>query len=303
MLGSNTLREIRINVNTGVEYEIALFYKLLTKDEEKRLVLEAIQARNDASTVLSIYRKTDTSGILFELRQRQLSLQDVSFETQNDEVGPSDVVMYVEDELGKQQQIGLSVKYSNTCTLNVSGMYFITKQQRQVLERQLVEYTRLYIDEMTRTFGGVQKWFRMRKPSRTTDQYIDLIRDAVIQNWQNVPDKQRLFDFLFHADSPIEYWVYEYKTNNRYKLNCSPMKVGHRDVPCIEIRKYQTSYVAFYLFGERIAHMQVKFNNGFLESVYNSKGVRKIANSDFTHDGVEMVYGKPFGSWNFSIED
>ena len=303
MLRPNTLSEIRNNVNTGVEYEIALFYKLLTREEERRQVLEAIQGRSDASTVLSIYRRTDISGIKFELSQRQLSLQDVSFETQNDEVGPSDVVMYVMDVNGITSQLGLSIKYSNTCTLNVSGMYFITKQQRQVLEKQLTRYTQLYLEEMNDSYGSVQNWFRKRKPSRTTDQYIDLIRDGVIDNWINVHDKEKLFDYLFHADSPIEYWVYEYKTNNRYKLNCAPMKVGHKDVPSIEIHKYQTSYVAFYLFGERIAHMQVKFNNGFLESVYNSKGVRKIANSDFTYGGVEMVYGKPFGSWNFSIEE
>ena len=267
------------------------------------MVYESFSKRTDANTILTIYGKTDVSDIMSELRKRQLNLVDVSFETQNDEVGPSDVVMYVKNRKGETSQIGLSVKYSNTCTLNVSGMYFITKQQRSVLEKQLVQYTEMYIGEMTKTYGDVQNWFRQRKPSRTTDLYIDLIRDAVIQNWGNVSDKEKLFDFLFHADSPIEYWVYEYKTGGRHKLNCSPMKVGHKDVPNIEIRKYQTSYVAFYLFGERIAHMQVKFNNGFLESVFNSKGVRKIASSDFSHEGVEMVYGKPFGSWNFSIEE
>lgn len=303
MLGSNTLNEIRTNVNTGVEYEIALFYKLLPSDDERRQVLESIQARHDAATVLSIYNRTDISGILSELRKRRLSLYDVSFETQNDEVGPSDVVMYVMDGDGARSQIGLSIKYANTCTLNVSGKYFITQQQIRELQQSLETYTRKYIEEMTNTYGKVQNWFRQRKPSVTTDQYIDLIRDAVISNWKNVEDKARLFDYLFHADSPIEYWVYEYKPNGRHKINRDPMKLGHKDVPNIEIRKYQTSYVAFYLNGERIAHMQVKFNNGFLESVYDSKGNRKIANSDFTYEDKEMVYGKPFRSWNFSIEE
>lgn len=303
MLGSNTLREIRTNINTGVEYEIALFYKLLSSEEEKRLVLESIQARSDRDVVLSKYRQTDLSRIMFELRERNLQLCDVSFETQNDEVGPSDVVMYVKDAQGCSQQIGLSIKYANTCTLNVSGMYFISQKQRNELQHSLVHYTQKYIEEMTQNYGRVQNWFRQRKPSVNTDQYIDLIRDAVIDNWCNVQNKTKLFDYLFHADSPIEYWVYEYKTNNRHKLNCAPMKVSHKDVPNIEISKYQTSYVAFYLFGERIAHMQVKFNNGFLESVYNKNKVRKIVNSDFTYEGVEMVYGKPFGSWNFSIEE
>lgn len=303
MLNATTLQEIENNVNTGVEYEIALFYKLLKDESESQLVLSSIQKRTDNSTILNIYRKTDISDILFELQQRNLTLCDVSFETQNDNVGPADVVMYVQDEKGNNYPIGLSVKYSNTCTLNISGMYFITPAQKNVLQQQLVEYTKAYIEEMTATYGDVKNWFRQRKPSRTTDEYIDLVRDAVIENWDNVQDKTTLFDFLYHADSPIEYWVYEYKTNNRHTLNCKPMKVGHDDVTNIEVRKYQTSYVAFYLNGERIAHMQVKFNNGFVESVYNSKGVRKIVKSDFAHDNVEMVYGKPFGSWNFSIEN
>ena len=41
--------------------------------------------------------------------------------------------------------------------------------------------------------------------------------------------------------------------------------------------------------------MQVKFNNGFVEKC-------KKQTPDFICEGVEMAYGQPFSSWNFSVE-
>ena len=61
------------------------------------------------------------------------------------------------------------------------------------------------------------------------------------------------------------------------------------------VKKFQTSYVAFYLDGRMIAHMQVKFNNGFIEKCKKQK-------ADIIEQGVRMSYGMPFSSWNFSVE-
>ena len=47
MLYSNTINEIILNQNTGVEYEIALFYSLLCNDVERQKVLDAISKRGD----------------------------------------------------------------------------------------------------------------------------------------------------------------------------------------------------------------------------------------------------------------
>jgi len=63
----------------------------------------------------------------------------------------------------------------------------------------------------------------------------------------------------------------------------------------VTVRKYQTSYVAFYLENRMVGHMQVKFNNGFVEKC-------KKKNPDLTCEGVKMSYGQPFSSWNFSVE-
>ena len=295
MLHPNTITEIRTNENPGVEYEIALFYMLLQdRPEESSLVLEAIDARNDRQKVMDIISFTDPGIIMRQLDSQGMSYADVSFETQNDEVGPADLVLYVGDASGSPKQIGISVKYANTCTLNVTGRNFITDAQIAELRALLPSFTEKYIDEMTRLYGDVENWFRKRKPSTVTDAFIDMIREAVIQNWPNVPAKKDLLSALFHADSPIDFWVVTYG-NGSYKVKTRPQTVESHRADDVTVSKMDTSYVAFYLDGRRVGHMQVKFNNGFVERC-------KKARPDVVWQGVPMSYGRPFSSWNFSVE-
>ena len=296
MLYSTTLQEISYNINTGVEYEIALFYKLLLsiKPDEAAIVMNVVNTRYDADKVNAIISMTDIAPISFELSAMSLELYDVSFETQNDNVGPSDVVMNVIDENGVTSKIGLSIKYSNTCTLNVTGRKFITDTQITQLKGLLPQYTRDYIYEMCQTYGAVGNWFHKRKPSRTTDEYIDLIRDAVIANWPNVANKTNLLSVMFHSDSPIPFWVVTYEKNG-YSLKTIPETIDMSRADDVIVCKYDTSFVAFYLDGRKIGQMQVKFNNGFVEKC-------KKINPDVTCQGVNMAYGQPFSSWNFSVE-
>ena len=292
MLYPNTLNEIATNINTGVEYEIALFYQLVSANEQQQ-ILTAINKRADKDKVLGIIKITDTTTILSALQKRGLVLLDATFETQNDEIGPSDVVMVVSDGNNKFQ-IGISVKYANACTLNVTGRKFITDSQIAELKKQLPIYTAKYIDEMTTTYGNVDNWFRLRRPSATTDAYIDLIRDEVVKNWSNVKDKPSLLSTMFHSDSPIEFWVVTYSKKG-YKLTVQPQTIEISRANDVTIAKYQTSYVAFYLDGKKVGQMQVKFNNGFIEKC-------KKGSSDIVCEDVKMKYGKPFSSWNFSVE-
>ncbi len=290
MLYKNTLNEIQHNINTGVEYEIALFYVLLLSEQEKRQVLTAINLRNNANCIMQIIERTDKSLINNALARQNLNYTDCSFETQNDQVGPADIVLY----LSNGEKLGLSVKYDNTCTLNVTGMRFISIAQKERIQELQKEYTISYIREMQQQYGSVNNWFRLRKPSKTTDEFIDQIRNAVIENWNNITDKIELLQNLYHADSPINYWVVEY-TKKNLVINILPTKVTAEKANIVTVEKYQTSYVAFYLEGKRIGHMQVKFNNGFLERCKKQK-------PDVVVEGVPMSYGKPFSSWNFSIE-
>ncbi len=302
MLYPNTLNEIRTNINTGVEYEIALFYQLLViKPNEQRLVHEEIMHRRDPNKVFSIIRITDNRKILDGITSIGLSLFDVSFETQNDEVGPSDIVLYCHDQHNRVVKKGLSVKFSNTCTLNVTGRKFITGAQIAGLRyRYETVFLPAFIQDMTERFGNAANWHR--KTSSVTDRMIDEIRDAVIFNWPYVQDKAALLRNLFHDESPIEFWVLTY-TRSGYELKMRPSTIDMNLANNVTIRKYQTSYLAFYLGNERVGHMQVKFNNGFIESNFNHRGERKKRQPDFIRDGLEFNYGQPFGSWNFSVEE
>lgn len=293
MLYTDTLSEIVQNINTGVEYEIALFYKLAPM-VEKQDIMDAIDRRTDREKVKSIIGITDADLIYDALQARGLEMYDVSFETQNDGVGPSDIVMYVKDANGNNTRIGLSVKYANKCTSNITGRKFITETQISALKTQLPLYTNEFIKEMSSKHGSVSNWFRNRLTSSVNDAFIDLIRDAVIENWSNVADKSALLSSLFHDDSPIEFWVVTYGKKG-YSLATVPETIEKSRADEVVVEKYQTSYIAFYLDGVRIARMQVKFNNGFLEKC-------KKQNADVTHEGVRMAYGQPFSSWNFSVE-
>ena len=295
MLYTETLFEISNNINTGVEYEIALFYKLLENNpQEQAQVMSAINNRADKSKINSIISITNTTSIEKSLINRGLKLVDVTFETQNDSVGPADIVMHVLTAQGKMEMIGLSVKFANTCTLNVTGRNFITDAQISQLKQLLPLYTDLYIEEMTNAYGNVGNWFRKRKASKTTDQFIDLIRDEVIANWNNVPNKTTLLSALFHSDSPIEFWVVTYD-NKGYTLKTQPPTIDMSRANDVTVDKYQSSYIAFYLDGTMVGHMQVKFNNGFVENC-------KKKNPDKVWQSVAMSYGQPFSSWNFSVE-
>ena len=147
---------------------------------------------------------------------------------------------------------------------------------------------------MSDKYGDINNWFRKRKPSSTTDEYIDLIRDAVIENWSNITDKPTLLSALFHCNSPIDFWVVTYN-NNGYTLKTEPTTVEVDRAQDIVVKKYQTSYVAFYLNDRMIGRMQIKFNNGFIEKC-------KKQNPDLIYQDVKISYGKAFSSWNLSIE-
>jgi hypothetical protein len=295
MINNSVISDIYNNINPGVEYEIALFYCLLLNTEEKEQVQKAYSRRNNASKIKAIIDRTDISNIINEITSRGLILYDCSFETQNDSVGPADIVMYLKDSAEKKKRIGLSVKYENTCTLNVTGRRFITEQQITKLKQNLPLYTKKYIEEMNHKYGDIQNWFRKRKPSKITDEYIDLIRDSIIANWSILTNKEELIKSLYHSDSPIEFWIFKYTINSSY-LNSTPITIKQSKVNLITIEKYKTSYIAFYLEGEKIGHMQVKFNNGFIEKC-------KKQQSDLIVDDIKMSYGQPFSSWNFCIEE
>lgn len=301
MLYPSTLSEIQTNTNYGVEYEIAMFYALLSsKRAEQEQVMNSIQRRTDSHKVLEIIRATDTCLVMNEIQARGLSFDDVSFETQNDEVGPADLVLHLYDRGQNAIQIGLSVKYKNANFHNPTGRRFLTEAQITRL-RDMYNSTYLpkYCEYMTDTYGHASNWHRKRSP--VTDEFIDKMRDEVISNWPNVADKHTLLEQLLHADSPIPFWVIDYNTRG-YTLATTPPTIDESRANDVIVRKYCTSYVAFVIDERILAKVQVKFNNGFIESLYNHKGLpKRKSGADFVVDGLEFLKGEPFGSWDFTL--
>lgn len=296
MIDRNCLNDILTNYNTGIEYEIALFYRLCKAcNLDTGQLIRHISRRSDADKIISISRYSNPSLILNLLSEKGLVLRDVSLETQNDNIGPADIVLSVTDAGNNAFPLGLSVKFRNTCTFNVTGRRFLTGTQISTLKKQLEDYTLSYIREMKKEWGDVGNWFHKRRTGTVTDKYIDLIRDAVILNWPNIKDKSQLVASLYHKDSPIKFWVVKY-SNRSYSVNPDPVFVNPENVNDIKVRKFHTSYIAFYLNDIKIGHMQVKFNNGFIEKC-------KKKHPDFVVDNIPMSYGHPFSSWNFSVEE
>lgn len=300
MLHETTLHEISTNTNPGVEYEIALFYKLLpTGSDEANQVMAAIRSRNDYNKVIDIINTTSELIILGELQTRNLRLVDVSFETQNDNIGPSDLVMDVLDNNGNAIKLGLSVKFKNNNTLNPTARKFITDNQIMGLQQKYDNvYIPRFLEEMKEKYGHVNNW--KRKRADTVDEFYDLVRDAVIANWPNVQNKVSLLSEMFHSDSPIPFWVVNY-TRRGYSVETEPETVDESRVEEIEVEKYRDAFVAFKLDGRIIGKVQVKCNNGFIEDQFNHAGKAKKNNPDFTIDGQPKIKGKPFGSWDFTL--
>lgn len=298
MLYPNTLEEIANNINTGVEYEIALFYKLSSKPDQKS-ILETINTRIDKDKITSIIEQTDIQPILDALYQNGLLLHDVTFETQNDEVGPSDIVMLVADNDNNKKQIGISVKFNNSCTCNCSYHYFLTESDKRTLINELPKFATKHIESMNSLFGSPSFWFRNRKCrfSGITNEFIDLIRDKIIENWQHKSNEEKInvLATMLQTYSPIKYWVYTYK-NSSIELDINPYHISNKDVNRVVLAKSAGQFIKFLLDEEVFAQMQVKFNNGILERVRNSRQI-----PDIVVDGIAMKYGDAFGSWNFSL--
>lgn len=300
MLYTTTLDEIETNNNPGVEYEIALFAKLIEGDgSDYDNVMDSIHKRHDCSKILQIMSITDIRLITNELKALDYWIEDVSFETQNDEVGPADIVLKVIDKYELDLLLGLSVKYANRNILNPTARKFLTDSQISDLNKLYEDvYIPRYLNEMKQKFGNVINW--KRKRSAVADEFYDLLRDAVINNWPNIKDKKSLLATMFHAKSPIPYWIINY-SNKGITVEVFPEKVDETRANDIKVEKYRDCFVAFKLDNRIVGKVQVKCNNGFIENQFNHAGKAKKKNPDFIIDGEPRIMGKPFGSWDFTL--
>ena len=279
------------NNNVGVEYEFALYYLLL--DVKFRDIFKNITINNHAKKekILQII-DAQKANIYQQISRPEYSIYKyVYLATQDDTVGPSDIVLYENaDKTGSI--LGLSVKYNNSCNVNISSHYFLTAIDKEYLKNIQKEYTNRHIDYQLDNRGNVENWFRIRKYSTTpySTGIIDAIREHVIISWNNGDvDKQNIINKLYQTDSPINYEVWKFTKKKLKVLEKPNIAINPND---IYIAKYRSSYIGFYHGDTLLCKMQVKFNNGILERA-TSDSKDAICVND-----VYMKMGDAFGSWN-----
>ena len=282
--------ELSNNNNVGVEYEFALYYLLL--DNEFQNIFNKITISNHIKKdkILQII-ENQIDNVYQQMLNPEYSLYKyVYLATQDDSVGPSDIVLYENDKTGNV--LGLSVKYNNGCNVNMSSSYFLTANDKEELKDIQKEFTHKHIEYQIYTNGHVSNWFRQRKFSTTqySNAIIDFIRDKVIDCWYNGDiNKQNIIDKLYQTDSPINYEVWKF-TKKKLKVLEKPKN----DISAnnIDVAKYRGSYIGFYNDENLICKMQVKFNNGILERATSE------TKDAICVDDVYMKMGDAFGSWN-----
>jgi hypothetical protein len=281
------------NINTGIEFEYALFYELIPNEHKNYYLKNVIEKHISKDRIIEIITNTDYPKLNSILKANSWFNCIVYLATQVDDIGPADIILEKENK----EKLGISIKFQNNCTLNVSSKYFLTDDSLSKLKNELNESCQNYINAMSSNYGDANNWFRKRKLSKETDNYIDKIRDKIINEWSTKTneEKKELLTKLTHADSPISFYVLKYiKTKNGFKIevNTEPVQISNPD--SVELVKVSGAYIGFKSNDIVFAKMQVKFNNGILE---RADGIK----IDFTVDGINMKKGDPFGSWNFNI--
>lgn len=282
--------ELSNNNNVGVEYEFALYYLLLDNEFQNIFNKLTISNHIKKDKILQIIENQRDNVYQQILNQEYSLYKYVYLATQDDSVGPSDIVLYENDKTGNV--LGLSVKYNNGCNVNMSSSYFLTANDKEELKDIQKEFTHKHIEYQIDTNGHVSNWFRQRKFSTTkySNAIIDFIRDKVIDCWYNGDiNKQNIIDKLYQTDSPINYEVWKF-TKKKLKVLEKPKN----DISAnnIDVAKYRGSYIGFYNDENLICKMQVKFNNGILERATSE------TKDAICVDDVYMKMGDAFGSWN-----
>lgn len=326
MLHENTLNEIRTSNLPCVEYEIGMFLCLLINQDEIDAVKDAASTRPDYEKIMGIASETNKEAILNILKYAGMTFDDVSFESQNDVVGPADIVIYATNRHREQKKIGVSIKYDNDCICNYTGRDILTDDQITELKGLIPVYADRYLREMVDRFGSFRQWYHIRfytnqrVSSTITSEYIDLVRDAVVDRWasMNNEEKDCFLYKVYRTDSPLDYWIYSFQKRGKFILCTNPPYIRRSAYARVTVDKIARQYLGFYLDNQLLGKTQIKFNNGILER-YSTKRLNEAyeRNDQITIsailsrfveggqgvvvEGIPLKYGVPFTSWNYEI--
>ena len=281
-------KDVVENNNPGIAQELAIFFIFSEKGDQNELI-NCIKKREDYNFILNIIEKikSNNNSIVedFLSNNNIESIENIELTTQNDKVGPSDIVI--------NEIIGISVKYNNNCNFNPTGRLFLLNDDVSFIKEKLNSFTYNYITEMNTKYGSSENWFRNRNiKSEEVKKILNLIKDIVVSNWNlEKLDKGKIIKRIYHLDSPINYIILN--ISSKYDLKYT-FQLNEFDPNQVTLENdINTQYIYFKHKNEYIGKMQVKFNNGALEK---SKGKKIIK-----LDNYNIKIGTPISSWNFNL--
>lgn len=273
-------KDIYKNNNTGLLYEFAIFLSII--QENGREFVDTISKREDFSKIIAMSNKISNDLLLNTLSNYGIKdINKIELTTQNDSVGPSDIVI--------NDIFGLSIKYNTKCNSNPTGKDFLKERDIDDYNKDKIEFFTNYISE--------KNPFRSRKTkSKSLNLFINNIKEKVISNWNNnildKDEKLNIINKLYHINSPIDYIILRLNSKGKIFIDDT---IFNFDINNITLSNPENSYVLFHYNDKIIGKMQVKFNNGVFER-YEGKG-----SPDFIIDGNNAKMGNAISSWNFSL--
>ncbi len=285
------------NYNTGIEYEFGVACALMDEAQHNDFFVSIVESHINKDTILNVC--DSTKKYLQPLLEKHACNDDYYISlasTQDDSLGASDVLVCCENKI----LFGVSVKFANKNNWNPSSRNFIKNDTIDELRKKYQEtYLPKYKDDMRKRFGKCKvisgaKNTWSRKTSNITTDFINLIREKVIEEWniKTKQEKEAIMGKGFQIFSPIKYYTIVIKNDLSCEIN-EPEIVFSVDE--VNIEKHKTSFIVFKVKNKIVVKLQVKFNNGFIEKA------KKETSSTFQIDEILFKNGDPFGSWNFNI--
>jgi len=292
------------NTNTGIEYEYAVAYHLMSRNQKKDFYKSVITKHSKKNQILESITIVDDEIKIVADKWRNRGDYYVSLlPTQDDDLaGPSDILLCSD----KKIQHGLSVKFDNKNTWSPTGRHFLTEEQIETLtEMYRNKFIKMYIAVMTFDHGTCveeehkngkirNNWYRKR--CDVTDVFMDIVRTEVINNWQTktLDEKLEIVKKGYHEDTNgVDCSIITLTKEGDYKIE------EMQDIPSeyknIELQKTPGthSYISFMVDNTLIGKMQVKPNGGFIQ--------REGNRNSFDVGGFKFGEADLFGSWNFEV--